>query len=298
MKTLAAYFQSKRTYLEEQFKGEITIEQLIAIIYDIIAEVSDINGEYISELTIPQARIAERLLGIVSSTLRSMMNNQGVVSSGVVQTGLEQHGIYSHGTIGKDAIAGTLVGTVVAAYLKGVVGLIIGVMGGTLTAYLVKHGSSDTELIDRTSAVIRVQHEEYDPVPMLSNIEQLFESLDSGIAEFGTISGPQQSRMEIPLELLEFLQNLMGESRQAGDSIPSVIKDRLIQIKTILRRSGLRVESYPTQKDPSGKLDEFFMFEPGSDTKITVYQTLLPAIFQGDKLILPGRVSEPKIVGS
>ncbi len=63
MKSLASHYQKIKQNLKSRLDAVNTVEEVVKIVRDEINQLTDLNGEYIKELTPPQARLARNMLG-------------------------------------------------------------------------------------------------------------------------------------------------------------------------------------------------------------------------------------------
>jgi hypothetical protein len=62
MKTLVSHYQKIKEKLKFRLEAVDTVEEVVKIVRDEINQLTDLNGEYIKELTPPQARLARNML--------------------------------------------------------------------------------------------------------------------------------------------------------------------------------------------------------------------------------------------
>ena len=62
MKTLASHYQKIKDKLKSNLDAVNTVEEVVIVVRDEINQLTDLNGEYIKELTPPQARFARNML--------------------------------------------------------------------------------------------------------------------------------------------------------------------------------------------------------------------------------------------
>ncbi len=63
MKSLASHYQKIKENLKSRLDAVNTVEEVVIVVRDEINQLTDLNGEYIKELTPPQARLARNMLG-------------------------------------------------------------------------------------------------------------------------------------------------------------------------------------------------------------------------------------------
>lgn len=62
MKTLASHYQKIKQKLKSRLDATNTVDEVVTIVREEINQLTDLNGEYIKELTPPQARLARNML--------------------------------------------------------------------------------------------------------------------------------------------------------------------------------------------------------------------------------------------
>ncbi len=62
MKTLVSHYQKIKEKLKSRLEAANAVEEVVKIVEDEINQLTDLNGEYIKELTPPQARLARNML--------------------------------------------------------------------------------------------------------------------------------------------------------------------------------------------------------------------------------------------
>ncbi len=70
MKTLISHYQKIKEKLKSRLEAVNTVEEVVNIVLDEINQLSDLNGEYIKELTPPQARLARNMLEGIKENLQ------------------------------------------------------------------------------------------------------------------------------------------------------------------------------------------------------------------------------------
>lgn len=124
-----------------------------------------------------------------------------------------------------------------------------------------------------------------------SYLRNKFEFIDSEVAEEANRieQKPPTPKLEDHLNLLEVLQNLMGEARDEQAQLPKLTKKRIEELSKLLKRDGIEVEFYQPHMKDSSKFD----LVPSSDSALKEYITLKPALVKGNKVLLRGRVVKP-----
>ncbi len=70
MKNLVSEYQNLKEKLKSALETANTIEEIVKIVQDELNQLTDLNGEYIKELTPPQARLARNMLEGMKANLR------------------------------------------------------------------------------------------------------------------------------------------------------------------------------------------------------------------------------------
>ncbi|MEB3216962.1 MAG: hypothetical protein VKN72_12155 [Nostocales cyanobacterium 94392] len=70
MKNIVSHYQNQKEKLKSSLETAETIEEVVKIVQDEIDRLTDLNGEYIKELTPPQARLARNMLQGIKDNLR------------------------------------------------------------------------------------------------------------------------------------------------------------------------------------------------------------------------------------
>ena len=65
MKSLVSHYQKIKDKLKSRLDTTNTVEEVLKIVLDEINQLTDLNGEYIKELTPPQARLARNMLQVM-----------------------------------------------------------------------------------------------------------------------------------------------------------------------------------------------------------------------------------------
>ena len=130
---------------------------------------------------------------------------------------------------------------------------------------------------------------------LLAYLEQIFDLIDSVVAEYNYISerSVAQTSLESQPELLEFFQNFIGETSNLREQLPPIFEVRLQELNSILRRNGIRIKSY--EETSSDEEKELFDLERSLDSIQKKYVTKKPALTKGDTVLLRGQVISPTV---
>lgn len=72
MKTLVSHYQKVKEKLKSRLEARNKVEEVVKIVLDEINKLTDLNGEYIKELTPPQARLARDMLEAMKGNLQML----------------------------------------------------------------------------------------------------------------------------------------------------------------------------------------------------------------------------------
>ncbi|MEM7715507.1 MAG: hypothetical protein AAF349_18370 [Cyanobacteria bacterium P01_A01_bin.68] len=326
MKTLVSYYQKVKDKLKSRLKAVNTVSEVIKIIQDEINQLIDLNGEYIKELTPPQARLARNMLqgmkenltilssvelqegganipetsfdiSEVLSPLTSAIQTQKNIQSWTSPNYYKQiflRPLQKSRVISSSLLAAGLAGTLEGGIKWGVAGAIIGLITGGVFGKVVKQKElPDRDLLPQKEPIQNQTKISIDIDKLLDYLYHNFQLIDQTISAYGLKEEKSpQSDLENNLELLEYLQELMADALDEETQLPIAVRRRIEQAITILRSCGIEAHVY----QPSLSADKawnMFYFEPSIDPNITDYVTLKHAFVKDERVLLPGSVIEP-----
>ncbi len=333
MKTLVSYYQEIKENLKSQLEAVETTEQVVKIVQDEINKLADFNGDYIGGLTPPQARLATVMLKILnqytstlilvklqeltpnanshfqsevsltelaSNTLSPLTkifqiekNLQALRSLNYYKQVLLQQ-VRQSREVMSSLLAGGIAGTLAGGYVWGVIGAITGGVIGKVVQPQKSPENTDVAFLPeppKNEFKIGIDIDR-----LLDHLYQAFQSIDITVAAYGA----REEKAPLPglennLDLLEYLQDLMADALDEQTQLPTVVRRRIEQATTILRRYGIQARVYqPSEKQDLGmEAWSMFYFEPSLDPEITDYITLKHAFIKDNQVLLPGYVIEP-----
>jgi hypothetical protein len=307
MKTLKDCYKQNLPDFQKRVESATTISQLSEIVQDRLTQLGDINGEYIGSLTQSQARIALSMLEAFRLSFSMLAKNQTQVNVSSKVTPEPHESIDDEQNKLFDGVWGGLAGGALGGTIAG--GIFGGSLGAVLGAFVstvfmksrqLNNPSPDnqphefqTKPVETEQAVTHVDKEE-----LLVYLEQTLDVIDQTVAEYGRLSEPviQEPQLEDHPEVLEFLQEFIGETEKFESQLPEVFNLRKRQLFSILRKYGIRHQAY--KDTASEKVKGLFDFEPSLDPNLQNHVMEKPALLKNDRLLLRGNVIEPNPTNS
>jgi hypothetical protein len=296
MKKLITCYQEIKDELEKRINSATDTNQIVQILQNEVRRLSDVSGEYIENLTSPQARIALEMLDMLQECCGALMvvRIQELRLDGPV-SGEQSKNKGKHKTkVTREFLSSvtgsTLAGVVTRGFGGGVVGAAIGTGVGIIF-------SKTRKKPDAESFQNPVINLEVDVSALLSKFYQALDTIDRAVIAQGELfkqTTPKPS-LENYQELLKFFQDLMGESSDEQDQLPLFTRKRLEQIPMILKHYGIETKVYQHNGESTSVLNaqSMFDFEPSLNPEHIEYVTLKPAFIKGEQVLLRGQVIEP-----
>jgi hypothetical protein len=302
MKTLKDCYKQNLPDFQKRVESATTISELSEIVQDRLTQLGDIDGEYIGSLTQSQARIALSMLEAFRLSFSMLAKNQTQVNVSPEVTPEPHESIDDEQNKLFDGVwgglaGGALGGTIVGGIFGGSLGAVLGAFVSTVVMKSRQFNKSSLDSQPNESQVKPVESEQavanIDKEELLLYLEQTLNVIDQTVAEYGRLSEPaiHKPKLEDHLEVLEFLQDFIGETEQFESQLPEVFKLRKRQLSSILRKYGIRHQSY--QNNASEQVKELFDFEPSIDPDLQSYVMEKPAFLKDDQILLHGKVIEP-----
>ncbi|NEQ78193.1 MAG: hypothetical protein F6K23_37505 [Okeania sp. SIO2C9] len=314
MKTLVEYFQQGKQELEEKLKTVTTVEKVVEIVQIEISKLADISGEYINGLTPLQGRVAIGQLTVLSLSLEQLivLREQNKVSSSKA----EETGVLPFiAQEKKERIETSLISTIGSAALMAGTAIFVSGVANAAIPFLVTSAAlggiapnllevfKSNEKTKSSEETINSQIEkpiseliDIDIERLLSELEQQLKRIDRDVSKFTEPEPPPKPTIENHSDVLEFLQNLMGDADYEKNLLPDYTRKRIEQLPTILRRYQIQAKFFELsqeQKQPTEEQEEMFEFEPSLNPDSKDYVTLVPALVKDNKIIKQGRVIQP-----
>ena len=318
MKTLLEYYKEEKPELRKRLEKATTIEKVVEIIQIEISKLADISGEYINGLTPLQGRVAIGQLTVLSLSLEQLivLREQNKVSSLKAEE-IETSSLLGNkeSQAGLEAVLastfGSTAATVGAAFLIGAVSniaipilLASAALGGVTVGGIaeIAKDRQKTKFSDKNK-YFQTETPIFDLIGierLLSELEQQLKGIDRDVAKYTEPKPPPKPTVENHPDVLEFLQNLMGDAHYEESSLPDYTRRRIEQLPTILRKYQIEAKFFElSQEEKQPTQEAMFEFEPSLNPDIKDYVTLVPALVKDKKIIKQGRVIKPasKTVG-
>ena len=303
MKTLMDHYHEGVDRLQGQLKEAETTEQAVSIVQDELRKLADIDGAYMQSLTVPEARISQAML----STLRLCLNTLTSIRLQALHP--DQYSSTQPEPISESSRETSMLGEVVSGALgAGITGAVTGgplglglglVVGGAVGGGVARFSKGADTLVSQVRSEEPKLGLGVDVDAFLGQLVQALEKVDVTVSRY-RVEEEEDARQKKPKledhpEVLEFLQNLMGDALDEDTPLPRTIKMRNREIPRILRHYGIQAEVYQPDGEQTSAVDAYskFEFEPSLDPDSEKYVILKPAFVKGDRVILRGRVIEP-----
>ena len=302
MKTLLEFYKQNLPEFQARIQSADTLAQISDIVKNELKRLSDIDGEYIGSLNKPQARVALSMIEAFRHSFSMLATVQThAANSTKNMTNTKGHINYSKvssidGALG-GLVGGALGGAMTGIMTGGAIGAVLGAMVATAaskTTELFKPNNNNRNVKPPTSSSeINATPVTMNKTELLDYLEQSFNVIDYTVAEYRRLSEPVESKpkLEDHPEVMEFMQNLMGETLMLETQLPPIFVSRIKELSSILRMYEIRSQSYQDKDSETTK--ELFNFEPSLDPNLQNYVTAKPAFIKGDEILLRGRVIEP-----
>jgi hypothetical protein len=304
MKTLVEHYKETQFDFQNQLQSADSIAKISEIVQSELRQLASIDGEYIGSLTKPQARVALSMLEAFRLSLRMLTKEQpqSIDSTSYIsdigEQGNDDLTNSINGVLGGLA-GGALGGAVTGGVIGGTIGGVLGAFGATVvvkTIHFVKPSQESKGVKYSTDTPMHSTGITLDKNELLTYLEQTFEVIDQTVAEYSRLSEPVESKpkLEDHPEVLEFIQNLMGETLALETQLPLIFQSKVKELSSILRKYGIRTQTY--QENAPDTVKELFDFEPSLDPDLQNHVMAKPALTKGDQILLRGSVIEPSFL--
>jgi hypothetical protein len=305
MKTLLEHYKKNDSEFRRKLQSSDSITKISELVQDELRRLADIDGEYIGSLTKPQARVALSMLEAFRLSFRILTKEQPQSINSVSHTiDTSQQADDApispiDGVLGGLA-GGALGGAIAGGVIGGAIGGVLGAFGATValkTMHFVNPPHKSTSTKSPTGSLeMNPTGIAPDKNELLAYLEQTFKVIDQTVAEYSRLSEPVEykPKLEDHPEVLEFMQNLMGETLTLETQLPLIFQSRVKELSSILRKYGIRSQAY--QENAPDTVKGLFDFEPSLDPNLQNYVMTKPAFTKGDQILLRGRVIEPNFL--
>lgn len=299
MQTLTSIFSTGRTLLEQKLQG-LTLphdsEKIQKIISQELTALIAPKGDFRLSLTVAENAILQHAVGLMN--IRHQLSTQMIPENKSNKPEMRAIPITAKPEIsGLASIVGSAVGGSVGA-LIGSWPAVIGAVVGTSVATYYREFMPKQMTNDKTGCqnVPKETPDSIDPHALTDIIHTICQQIDQLIATYrGNISDLRfsyENREKETLSrdyrfLLESIQSVLGCSYSTGNATGiKKLQDRCEQLGESLENYGLRAEVY--EESTAAFFEPIFSEQCDSPT------TKMPAILEGDKLVLKGKVILPK----
>ncbi|MGK7897231.1 MAG: hypothetical protein AB4372_27335 [Xenococcus sp. (in: cyanobacteria)] len=294
MKKLSEYYQNRKDELLPELMIKKSIQQVIEVFQDEIKRLSNIDSDYIGELTVPQARVASRKLGELYSTfnLLSTVGQQDLIPQQYTQD--------TASLVFKDNVEIRTKLVLISVGTGAILGrLLVPWLMFVLIVLIFVYYFLGLKKKPRKSPKPHV-YEEFHSINLktvdaiLDYLQERFEDIDKQVANVESKpkdTTPSEPKLEDHPNLLEFLQKLMGEAHQEEAQLPKLTGQRINDLEMFLQWHGIETEFYhPSEGDNAWSK---FDFEPSLDPNLKEAITIQPAFIKDDCVLLRGLVFQP-----
>lgn len=292
MATLVAIYQERKNNLKTQVENAKTTKQVVEILKDEITWLRNIEGKYIRELTPSQAQFALEKLEELNISL-NILTAVKVLESPASKLNPSESKSKNYANI----IQGTLIGSTVGVFIGDKLGFLIGGGIGAVISIIAAELIPKKENKDKVVTPIASEKNEFevDVDVVLSYLNQVFKTIDDAVvADKNEQDKPSlKNTLEEHSNLLQFLQDLIGETFDRKAEISPLMRKQIERISTILKSYDIEVQVYQPNTEQSNKAWPLFELEPSLDANLQEYVTLKPAFVKGDQVLLRGRVIKP-----
>jgi len=307
MKTLVEFFKGREKELRLQLSSvEKRPDEVVKILQIEISKLTDIDGEYVNQLTSVQIRVAVSSLVCLSLLLNSLIFVTSELDPTMQVAGL---------TLTSDE-AGKVAAPIVAGTAIGGFLLISGFTFSQILAPAVLAGfmtGAGGYLVEKFVELTLSKHEHKEDKEQISSnikvdIDRLLAEIEKQLAEIDDLVSRYTKKEEaLPTKLendfsefpdaLKFLQGFIGDANLEISQLPKLTKKRLELAPQLLREYGIEVKLYNKNEQitDSEDSDDWFEFQPSIYPEDKEYITLRPAFIKNGKVILSGQVIQPSL---
>ena len=332
MKSLVSHYQKIKDKLKSRLDATNTVEEVLKIVLDEINQLTDLNGEYIKELTPPQARLARNMLQGMKENLQILSSveledltvdvseksfdisevqaelsrniNQNVLSplnSAIQRRQNIQNwtspNYYKQILLQPLQKSRVIISSLLAAGLAGTLegGITWGLVGaviGLITGGVFGKVVKQKQLPDISSNSLDEIIQNQTRITV--DINQLLNYLYQNFQSIDqtVLAYGVKEEKTNQPDLENNLDLLEYLQELMADALDEETKLQIEQAITVLRNYGIEAKVYQPSLEANKAWDMFY-FEPSIDPNITDYVTLKHAFVKDERVLLPGSVIEP-----
>ncbi len=285
MQKLGTLFEAKQAVLLEVLEKAPGMGELVDIIQTTCSTLLD---EYQEGLNKQQLGVAVSMFNAVHLSLEALSQTRIAKGISASQPVSSRSRYSKQGEIAVEAIGSAAV----AAFVGGVFGTIL----GSLTGVLIGNGLSMAGQKQEPATAIPLAANSpqlvIDGEVVLENLSAIFRVIDNVVGQFSQAPAIPKPQLEDHPDILEYLQELVGDAEMAKSQLPKPIQSRIKQASGVLRKYGINLQYYQPKMNQE-KAELWFDFEKSLDPNIKKAYTLFPAFVKGENVLLAGRVVVP-----
>ncbi|MBE9258514.1 hypothetical protein [Dolichospermum sp. LEGE 00246] len=300
MKTLIDFFDQNEPHLRQELKKvQSSPFEIASLIQSEIYKFVDINGEYIANLTPPQARVAIAMLTLLSLSFESIIpvnnsiqNNNDKVSPDNTEHFRKVLDAATTATLAGGVAGGVAVNIAIGTGTVPLMPFVMPIALITSGVVLVFKLSTNYFLSEKLNEISKP---EIDVDKLVLHFKNGLEIIDRDVSY---IKPPKihEPKLEDHSDVLDCLQNLLGEANNEIEALPLLIKWRIEQLTSILKvRYQIDIKYYEeedTLKFETGS-QNIFDFEKSFNSDFDGYKTKIPAFIKDGQVLRQGRVTIP-----
>lgn len=304
------YMQDKDSLLKD-LQNAPTPQGAIHVIHAYLAKLTDLEGSYVSGLTRPQARVALSILSIYQEHFRRLLDTFERLTKPISEQPAlvypRQRSSRPHGFPTNDTLAGIGAATLVAAFLTNpFLAIPLAAVAGLAAATLLPGNEASVPVSagnGNTTTITQSPAPHFDYSVFLSNLEQLFKTVDDVIGEFNRLEKAARPQPVVPkLEdhprFLEFIQDLLGwyqrKKSELPDAAAQALESRLEeQLPDLFSEYNIQVRYY-TPESSERDLNLFDFEDEVGEHRLNIPLMVRPALSKEGEVLLRGRVIEPR----
>jgi len=308
MRLQEKYHQDKDGLLVTLQKSK-TLQEAIDHLDSYLAAITSLEGDYISSLTRPQARIALTILGVYQQNLRKFSDTFEGLAKNITESMREsakpshERTVHSQGLLSAEVLGGVGAAALIAGMLTNpFIGVPLAAGVGLLASRLLHADSNVAESAPLPTTANSADLLQTDPGLLLSGVEELFATVDRVVQEYGELQEaarpkPITPKLEDHLRFLEFLQDLLGWYQRNRGELPEKATSALDyrfneQLPDLLSEHDIQVKKTLSDREKPDSLTFDIDIEVG-EARLTESQIVRPAFLKQDQVLLRGRLIQP-----
>ena len=290
-----------------------TLEEAALMAQGWLAELADIRGEYLRSLVLRQAKLARRFIAVLEVCCDALKAVRPIVRQERERPAPQRLSSFQW-LVAKIAWAVGLRATAAAAEtpssglgaggdarpLKLLRRVLAPIVGGIQVAVSWLVRIVDLRVATPAAAAALSQPAiDIDAEALKTALGEAFELIDRTVERVEPPAPPpEKCRLTDHIEMLESLQQLLGDAHREDGALPPHTRDNLRYLTTELESERIEVRFFDDGREPIPGLDRESMFEvqQSFDPRCQEYTTLLPCFVSEDRVLLRGSVVGPAVL--